>query len=67
MVDKFVKAITGTTKPPKVKAAPAPVEKPATPMPDEEELRRNAMKMELQRKRTGRESTNLVNEEEDNL
>jgi hypothetical protein len=63
---KLVKAITGGSAP-KFKAPVSPAAKPATPMPDQEALERSAMQEELRRKKTGRSSTNLVNEDEDNL
>ena len=64
---QLVTAISGTKKVPKFKAPVSPAEKPATPMPDQEGLERAAMAAELRRKQTGRSSTNLVNEDEDNL
>jgi hypothetical protein len=65
-MDKFAQAVTGTKKP-KVADAPAPVEAPSTPMPDQDALQQAAMREELRRKKTGRASTNLVNEDEDSL
>ena len=64
---QFVSAIVGTKKTPKFKAPVSPAEKPATPMPDQEAQERAAMAAELRRKQTGRSSTNLVSEDEDNL
>lgn len=52
----------GGTKPKKLKLPP--VEKP-TPMPDQEELKRAALKAELMRRRGGRLDTILT--DEDNL
>lgn len=61
---EFVQAITGTTKAPKIKIPTPAKEPPATPMPDPEDLRRAAMATELKKKRTGRASTILADEED---
>lgn len=66
MVSKVVKALTGVKKPKAMKIV-MPEEKPATPMPDEEELARIAKMNELHRKRTGRSSTLLSDDEEQTL
>ena len=63
---KFVKAITGSTKAPKIKV-PAPAqEPPATRMPDPDDLKKVAMAAELRKKRTGRAST-IIADDEDSL
>lgn len=59
---KLVKAITGGSKAPKIRVPAA--EPPPTPMPDEEGLRRAAIREELRKRRTGRASTILTDEED---
>lgn len=67
MVKEFVSAVSNQ-KAPDIKKMPAPQEVyPTTPMPDLEEQQRVAMREEMKRKQTGRSSTNLVDEDEDNL
>lgn len=63
---KLVKAITGGGKAPKIRVPAPAAEPPPTPMPDEEDLRRAAMREELRKRRTGRAST-ILTDEEDNL
>lgn len=61
----LVKAFTGKTQAPKVKVPTPAQEPPATPIPDPVDLEKSAMREELKRRKTGRASTIL--DEEDNL
>jgi hypothetical protein len=55
----IAKAFGGSTKAPKIKTVAPPPEAPATPMPDPEAEKRAAMRAELMRRNTGRQSTLL--------
>ena len=63
MVKNIAKALTGGTKVKKVKVETPPIEEP-TPLPDEDALKKAAMKAELMRRNTGRSSTLLADEDE---
>ncbi len=62
----LVKAITGSTKAPKVKVPAAAEDAPPTPLADPEELKRAAMREELLRRKSGRAST-IIADDEDKL
>ena len=60
---QFAKAITGSSKAPDpVKIVPQK-EEPATPLPDPEEQKRAAIRAEMARRKTGRASTLLSDDE----
>lgn len=66
MAKKIAQIFTGGKKAPTIKIAPPPEPEKATPLPDEEAIKKASMKAELMRRRTGRSST-LLTDDEDNL